>query len=233
MDFELNEEQQMIIDTVRKIATNEIEPRAAELDETAGFPDHALKMFSENGILTPLLPEKYGGVETSFVTFAMIIEEIAKVCAASALLLIAQADGMLPILHGTNDALRDKYLNRLAGDSRALTAIAATEPAAGSDLLSMKTRAVRKGDRYIINGQKCFITNGSVADFFVAYAYTDAKKGAGGISAFVIEKDTIGFTPVRKEEKLGLRASDTAELLFEDCRIPKKNINLFLFKCFY
>jgi alkylation response protein AidB-like acyl-CoA dehydrogenase len=174
--------------------------------------------------LTPLLPEKYGGVETSFLTFAMIIEEIAKVCAASALLLIAQADGMLPILHGANDALKDKYLNRLEGDSQALTAIAATEPAAGSDLLSMKTRAVRKGDLYIINGQKCFITNGSVADFFVAYAYTDPKKGAGGISAFVIEKDFPGLTYGKNENKMGMRGSINSELIFEDLEVPVENL---------
>ncbi len=222
--FHLNEEQQMIIDTVRKIAINEIEPRAAELDDTAEFPEHALKVFAENGILTPLLPAEYGGVETSFVTFAMIIEEIAKVCAASALLLIAQADGMLPILHAPDDALREKYLNRLSGDSRALTAIAATEPAAGSDLLSMKTRAVRKGDRYIINGRKCFITNGSVADFFVAYAYTDTGKGPGGISAFVIEKDFPGLNYGKNENKMGMRGSINSELIFEDLEAPAENL---------
>ena len=131
--FELNKEQQMILDTVRKIAEKEIAPRAAALDESGHFPEHAHKVFAENGLLNPLLPAEYGGVETSFLTFSMILEEIARVCASSALLLIAQADGMLPILHGAADKLKGKYLNRLSEDSPALTALAATEPSAGSD----------------------------------------------------------------------------------------------------
>ena len=116
------------------------------------------------------------------------------------LLLIAQADGTLPILHGGSEDLKAKYLNRLGGDSRVLTALAATEPGAGSDVLSMRTTAVLKGDRYVINGQKCFITNGSVADFFVLYAYTDQAKKARGISAFVVEKD-FPRTPLRQERE--------------------------------
>ena len=129
--FKLTDEQQMILDTVRKIALKEIGPRAADLDETAGFPDHSLNAFAENGLLNPLLPAEYGGVETSFLTFSMILEEISRVCASSALLLIAQADGTLPIVHGGSEDLKAKYLNRLGGDSRALTALATTEPGSG------------------------------------------------------------------------------------------------------
>ncbi len=210
--FKLDEEQRMIIDTVRRIASKEISPRAAELDETAGFPHHAVKVFADNGLLTPLLPSEYGGVEVGYVVFSMILEEISKVCAASALLLIAQADGMLPIVHSGNELQKQRFLERLSGDSKQLTALAATEPSAGSDILSMRTTAVRKGDKYVINGQKCFITNGSVADFFVLYAYTDSSKKARGISAFIVEKTFPGLVYGKNENKMGMRGSINSEL---------------------
>lgn len=221
--FRVDQEERMMLDTVRKIVDKEILPRAALLDESAGFPDHALETFAANGLLNPLLPDEYGGVETSFLLFSMILEEIARACASSALLLIAQADGMLPILHGGSAALKEKYLNRLAGESPLLTALAATEPGSGSDLLSMRTRAVRHGDRYRVNGQKCFITNGSVADFFVMYAYTDPEKKAHGISAFVVEKDFPGLSYGKNENKMGMRGSVNSELFFDDMEIPEEN----------
>ncbi len=222
--FKLDEEQKMILETVRRIAVKEVAPRAAELDETAGFPQHAIDVFAENGLLTPLLPAEYGGVEISLLLFSMILEEIAKVCASSALVLIAQADGMLPILHGATGDLKRRFLERLSGDSKQLTAIAATEPSAGSDILSMRTKAVRKGDKYVVNGQKCFITNGSVADFFVLFAYTDPSKGARGISAFVVEKSFPGLVYGKNENKMGMRGSINSELYFEDMEIPAENL---------
>jgi alkylation response protein AidB-like acyl-CoA dehydrogenase len=222
--FKLDDEQRMILETVRRIAVKEIAPKAAELDETAGFPHHALDAFAENGVLNPLLPAQYGGVELNLLTFSMILEEIGRVCASSALLLIAQSDGMLPILHSGSEALKGKYLERLGGDSRLLTALAATEPSAGSDIVSMRTKAVRKGDTYVINGQKCFITNGSVADFFVLYAYTDASQGARGISAFVVEKDFPGLVYGKNENKMGMRGSVNSELYFEDMEVPAENL---------
>ncbi|MFZ5864273.1 MAG: acyl-CoA dehydrogenase family protein [Thermodesulfobacteriota bacterium] len=222
--FYLTDEQQMILDTVRRIAEREIAPRAAQLDETAAFPEHSHKVFAENGLLNPLLPVHYGGVETSMLMFSMILEEIGRVCASSALLLIAQADGTLPLLHGGSEELKDKYLNRLAGDSPCLTALAATEPAAGSDILSMRTTAVRSRDRYVINGQKCFITNGSVADFFVLYAYTDKARKARGISAFVVEKSFPGLVYGKNENKMGMRGSVNSELYFEDMEVPAENL---------
>jgi alkylation response protein AidB-like acyl-CoA dehydrogenase len=222
--FKLDEEQKMILETVHRIATREIAPRAAELDEKAGFPRHAVDIFAQNGLLTPLLPTEYGGVQLSFLLFSMVLEEIAKVCSSSALILIAQADGMLPILHSGGEALKQRYLERLSGDSSQLTALAATEPSAGSDILSMRTRAVRKGDKYIVNGQKCFITNGSVADFFVLYAYTDPSKGARGISAFVVEKSFPGLVYGKNENKMGMRGSVNSELYFEDMEVPAENL---------
>lgn len=222
--FKLDDEQRMIIETVRRIAAKELAPKAAELDETSGFPYAAVAAFAENGVLNPLLPAQYGGVDLSLLTFSMILEEIGRVCASSALLLIAQSDGMLPILHGGSDSLKEKYLRRLADDSRELTALAATEPSAGSDIVSMRTKAVRKGDKYIVNGQKCFITNGSVADFFVLYAYTDAAKGARGISAFVVEKSFPGLVYGKNENKMGMRGSINSELFFEDMEVPAENL---------
>jgi len=220
----MSDEQRMILDTVRRIAQKEIKPHAAELDEKGAFPEHALNVFAENGLLNPLLPAVYGGVEATFLTFSMILEEIARVCASSALMLIAQADGTLPILHSGSEHMKEKYLTRLGADSRALTALAATEPGAGSDLLSMRTRAVRKGDRFVVNGQKCFITNGSVADFFVLYAFTDPDKQAKGISAFVVEKGFSGLVYGKNENKMGMRGSVNSELFFEDMEIPAENL---------
>jgi alkylation response protein AidB-like acyl-CoA dehydrogenase len=222
--LKLDDEQRMILETTRRIAAKELAPKAAALDETGGFPDYARKAFSENGLLNPLLPERYGGVELDVLTFSMILEEIGRVCASSALLLIAQADGMLPILHRGSEALKEKYLTRLGGDGQSLTALAATEPSAGSDLLSMRTKAVREGDVYVVNGQKCFITNGSVADFFVLYAYTDASKGARGLSAFVVEKGFPGLVYGKNENKMGMRGSVNSELFFEDMEVPVENL---------
>ncbi len=219
----MTEEQRITLDMVRKVADREIAPRAKELDEKALFPEHAHRLFAELGLLNPLLPAEYDGPGMGIGTMVLILEEIARVCAATSLLLVAQADGMLPILHGGSPALKKKVLGRLGNDSRLLTALAATEPAAGSDLLAMKTRAVRRGDRYVLNGQKCFITNGSVADLLCVYAYTDPGKGAKGISAFVLEKGTPGFTYGRNESKMGMRGSVNSELFFEDVEVPVEN----------
>ncbi|MFH1242536.1 MAG: acyl-CoA dehydrogenase family protein [Pseudomonadota bacterium] len=219
--MELNDEQKMILKSVREIAQEKIKPRASEIDETGEFPWDTVELFTENGLLTPLLPEKYGGIGLEYLVFSMILEEISKVCASSALILIAQADGMLPILFGGSEELKEKYLPWLAQGK--LAGIAATEPGAGSDVLSMRTRAVRKDDVYIINGQKCFITNGSVAYVLSIYAYTDPDKGAKGISAFVVEKGSKGLVYGKNENKMGMRGSINSELFFEDLVVPEKN----------
>jgi alkylation response protein AidB-like acyl-CoA dehydrogenase len=224
MNFELNREQKMMIDEVRKIVHGEIAPQAAELDHNGAFPEHAHRIFAQNDLLNPLLPAEYGGVHLSYLMFAFILIEVAKACASSALLLIAQADGMLPILYGAKPALKEKYLSQLKDDSMVLTALAATEPNAGSDLLSMETVAVHQGDRYIINGQKCFITNGAVADFFVLYAYTDPDKKAKGISAFVVEKDFPGLSYGRNEDKMGMKGSINSQLFFKNLEVPAENL---------
>ena len=220
----LTEEQRLTIDMVRDVVTKEIAPLARELDETAAFPEHARDLFAQLGLLNPLLPEEYGGTGMPVLTLALVLEEIAKACAATALLLIAQTDGMLPIIHGGSPELKERFLRPFAGESKLLTALGATEPNAGSDLLGMKTRAVRQGDTYVINGQKCFITNGSVADIIVVYAMTDPDKKARGMTAFVVEKGTPGLIYGRNENKMGMRGSINSELFFENMEVPAANI---------
>jgi len=219
--IELNEEQRMVIATVKDIAQQKIKLRAAEIDEKQEFPWDTVKLFAENGILTPLLPEKYGGIEAEYLLFSIILEEISKVCASSALILIAQADGMLPILCRGSEEQKDRYLPGLAKGK--LAAFGATEPWAGSDILSMRTRAVRKENVYVINGQKCFTTNGSVADIITVYAYTDPAKKSKGITAFVVEKGSKGLVYGRDENKMGMRGTVNAELFFEDLIVPETN----------
>lgn len=220
----LTEEQKVMLEMVRDVANREIAPLAMELDEHSSFPEHARNLFAELGLLNPLLPAEYGGTEMDILTFVLVLEEIGRVCASTALLLIAQSDGMLPIIHGGSPELKEKFLRRFGGDATLLTAFAATEPSAGSDLLGMKTRAVKKGDKYVINGQKCFITNGSVADIISLYAYTDPEKGAKGMSVFVVEKGTPGLIYGRNEKKMGMRGCVNSQLFFENMEIPAENL---------
>ncbi|MDX9820110.1 MAG: acyl-CoA dehydrogenase family protein [Desulfococcus multivorans] len=220
----LTEEQKVMLEMVRDVANREIAPLAMELDENSSFPEHARNLFAELGLLNPLLPAEYGGTEMDILTFVLVLEEIGRVCASTALLLIAQSDGMLPIIHGGSPALKEKFLRRFGGESTLLTAFAATEPSAGSDLLGMKTWAVKKGDKYVINGQKCFITNGSVADVISLYAYTDPEKGAKGMSVFVVEKGTPGLVYGRNEKKMGMRGCVNSQLFFENMEIPAENL---------
>jgi len=220
--IELDQEQRMILDTVRNISQERLKPRAAEIDAKGEFPWDTVKLFSENGMLTPLLPKQYGGIGANYLLFSLILEEISKVCASSALILIAQADGMLPILYGGNEKLKAKYLPGLAGDK--LCAFAATEPEAGSDIISIRTRAVPRGDMYEINGRKCFITSGSVADILCLYAHTNPGKGAKGITAFVVEKGSPGLEYGKNEDKMGMRGSINSELIFDGLMVSRDNI---------
>jgi len=219
--IELTQEQRMILNTVKDIAREKIKPRAAEIDEKGKFPWDTVKTYTDNGILSPLLPEEYGGIGAEYLIFSMILEEIAKVCASSALILIAQADGMLPILCGGSEKLKIKYLPGL--NKGKLAAIAATEPEAGSDILSMRTHAVRKGDAYIVNGQKIFTTNGSIADVITVYAYTESEKEVSGITPFVVEKGSKGLIYGKNENKMGMRGALNSQLFFEDLIVPEEN----------
>ena len=218
---EIREEDRMILNTVKNIAREKIKPRAAEIDEKAEFPWDNVKTFAENGLLAPLLPEKYGGISSEYLLFSKILEEVSKVCASSALILIAHADGFLPILWEGTDALKDRCLPDLAKGQ--LSGFAATEPEAGSDILSMRTRATRQGNEYIINGQKRFITNGSIAGVLSVYAFTDPERKAKGVTAFAVEKGAKGLIYGKNERKMGMRGCFNSELFFEDLAVPLEN----------
>jgi alkylation response protein AidB-like acyl-CoA dehydrogenase len=217
----LSEEQRITLDTVKQIVKEKIKPRAAEIDEKAEFPRDIFEVFANNGILSPLIPEKFGGINSSFLLFVLILEEIAKACASSALMLISQADGIQPILLGGSDELKERYLPGFAAGK--LAAFAATEPWSGSDIQSMRTRAVRQEDSYIINGQKTFITNAPIADVICVFAYTDPNKGARGISVFAVEKGAKGLIYGKNERKMGMRGCLNSELFFEDLVVPASN----------
>ncbi len=219
---ELSADERMALDAICAIADKAIAPQAARIDRTGELSWDTVHVLADNGFLCPLLPAQYGGPEVSYRLFAAMVEAVAARCASSALLLMAQADGMLPILEGGDDAVRARYLPRLA-DSPALVAFAATEPGAGSDVLSMKTRAVRDGDHYIVNGTKCFITNGEVADFVTLFAYTDPSERSRGMTALIVDKGTPGLSFGKKEDKMGMRGSVNSTLFFEDARVPVAN----------
>jgi alkylation response protein AidB-like acyl-CoA dehydrogenase len=219
--IELNKEQQMILETVRQIVKEKIKPRAAEIDEKAELPREIMDVFIENGLLSPLIPEEYGGINAGFVLFSKILEEISRVSASSALLLISQADGIQPILCGGSKEMKERYLPGFVKGK--IACFAATEPDAGSDIHSMRTRAVRKGDSYIINGQKCFITNGSVADTISLFAYTDPPKKSKGISVFAVDRGSKGLIYGKNENKMGMRGCVNSHLFFEDLIVPEKN----------
>jgi len=217
----LSAEQALILDTVRDIARERVRPRAAEIDERDEFPHDILQLFAEQGILAPLVPEEYGGIGMEFNVFARVIEGIATASASCALILIAQADGLLPILHHGSKAQKEKFLPDLVAGK--VSAIAITEPGAGSDVLAMRSKAAFEGSHYRINGQKCFITNGAIADVTSVYAYTDGDKGARGVSAFIVEKGTPGLKYGKNENKMGMRGTINSELLFEDMVVPAAN----------
>ena len=221
--FQLDEEQRLILQSVREIVQKEIKSRAVSLDENGDFPWDAVRLFSKNDLLNPLLPRRFGGVEVSYFTFCMILEEIAKACASSSGLLIAQAEGMLPILHGGDEPLKEKYLKRLAGNSQTLIALGGADPSAGSGVLSLEAKAVPQGENYILQADRCFVKNGSVVDFAVFYANTDPSKGAHGIGTFVVEKGFPGFIYGRNENKMGMRGIIHSEIFFRNCEVPKEN----------
>lgn len=218
----LTEEERLVLETVRRLAWERIRPRASDIDEKGEFPWDVVELFAQNGILTPLLEEQYGGIGARYLLFTMIIEEVAKVCASSALMLIAQADGMMPIRIGGTRELKERHFPGLAQGK--LAAFAATEPQAGSNVLSMRSRAVPVPGGYLLNGQKCFITNGSVADLICVYAYTKPQDRARGMSCFVVEKGAKGLLYGKNENKMGMRCSINSELFFEDLFIPQENL---------
>ena len=215
--FELSNDHIEIQQGIHRLAQERIKPRAIEIDEEAEYPKDILQLLSEYGYIGANMPEEYGGLDLDLLSFCLIVEEISRVCASSSQVAVVQELGALPIIIGGDDALKRKYLPDLATGKK-IAAYALTEPNAGSDVKSLKTRAERDGDSYILNGQKMFISNGGVADIYSVFAQTEH-----GITAFVVEKDTLGFEVGKLEKKMGIKGSPTAQLYFENCRIPLEN----------
>lgn len=209
--------------SVREIVQKEIRPRAVDLDETGQFPWETVRTLAENDILNGLLPRRYGGPEVSFFTFSMIIEEIARGSASSALLLITQAEGMLPIALGANESLKEKYLSRLAGASRVLTGMGGINPSLHLSPVSPRIRADLLGEKYLLNGKRCFIRNGSIADFLVFYACTAPSEEEKDVTAFVVEKGNPGLVLRRDEDRMGMRGSIYSEMDLENLEVPGEN----------
>ena len=224
MDFRLTPEQEMMVKVIRELAQKEIAPRAAKIDESEEFPWENIKAMNDLGLLGMTIPEEYGGSLTDSLTYMMAIEEIAKACASTATILAVHSSaGCGGIVQFGTEEQKKKYLPRLAEGGK-IAAFALTEPGAGSDAAAVQTTAVLDGDEYVLNGTKCFITNGSVADVYTVFAMTDKSKGVKGMSAFIVEAGTPGFTYGKLEDKMGIRASATSELIFDNCRIPKENL---------
>lgn len=224
MAYQLTEEQQMIQAMVRDFAKEEILPTAAERDKTGEFPSEILKEMGELGLMGMSVPTEYGGAGVDTVSYSVALQEVAYACASTAVVMsVHNSVACGPIYLYGSDYLKETYLKPLARGKQ-IGSFALTEPSAGSDPASQKSKAVRDGDEYIINGTKMFITTGKNSDITVVTAYTDREKGHRGISAFVVEKGTPGFYVGKEEEKMGLRASDTVELIFEDCRVPAENL---------
>ena len=224
MDFKLTKEQEMIKKMVREFAENEMKPIASEIDENERFPEETIKKMAKLGLLGLTIPEEYGGAYVDGVSYAIVIEELSRVCASTGVITaVHNSIAPFPIIkYGTEEQKR-KYLPSLARGEY-LGAFALTEPNAGTDAASIQTTAEKEGDEYVLNGTKIFITNAPQAGIITVLAKTDRSKGAKGISAFIVEKDTPGFKLGVLEKKMGIRGSHQAELIFENCRIPAENL---------
>jgi alkylation response protein AidB-like acyl-CoA dehydrogenase len=222
--FVLSEEQEHLRREIRTFATREILPNVSAWDEANEFPMAVVKELGKMGLLGIIFPSEYGGAGLGYLDYVLAIEELSAVDGSIGLTIAAHNSlGTNHIFLAGNEAQKRKYVPLLASGEW-LGAWALTEPGSGSDASNARTTAVKKGDRYILNGNKTFITNGHYADVAVVIAVTDKDKGTHGLSAFLVEKGAKGFRPGKKENKLGLRASDTSELIFEDCEIPAENL---------
>ena len=222
MDFTLSKEQELIRKMMRSFAENEVKPIAAEIDRTSRYPAENVAKLFRLGVMGMTVPKAYGGAGADTLSSAIVTEELARVCASTSDIVAGHGLCFGPIhAHGTEEQKR-KYLPLLTHS--VLGGFALTEPNAGSDASKSQTTAVLDGDRYIMNGAKCFITNGSEAGIFVVFAMTDPSKGNRGISAFIVESGFPGFSVGKHEEKMGLHGVPTTELVFTDCIVPKENL---------
>ncbi len=224
MAYQLNEEQRMIRAMVREFAREVVLPTAAERDRTKEFPAENLKKMGELGLMGMNVPPEYNGAGVDSVSYSLALQEIGYACASTAVVMsVHNSVACGPVYLYGSEYQKETYLKPLAAGNM-LGSFALTETSAGSDPASQKTKAVKDGDSYVINGTKMFITSGKTSDLTVVTAYTDREKKHRGISAFVVEKGTPGFHVGKEEDKMGLRASDTTELIFEDCRVPSENL---------
>ena len=224
MNLELTMEQKMIQKMVREFTENEVKPIAAETDRTAQYPADTIDQLFRYGVMGMCVPKEYGGAGADVLSAALAVEELSKYCASTGDI-VATHNGLCcdPILANGTEEQKKKYLPMLT-TGRHVGAFALTEPNAGSDASKGQTVARLEGDHYVLNGSKIFITNGYVADIFVVFAMTDKSKGNHGISAFIVEKDFPGFSVGKHEVKMGLHGSPTAEIVFQDCIVPKENL---------
>ncbi len=224
MDFTLTREQEFVKQMVKEFTENEVKPIAAEIDETERFPQETVDKMAKYGMLGIPFPVEYGGAGGDTLAYILAVEEVSKACATTGVILSGHTSLCASLLQqfGTEEQ-KQKYLVPLAKGEK-LGAFGLTEPNAGTDASGQQSQAILEGDHYILNGQKIFITNGGVADVFIVFAMTDRSKGTRGISAFILEKGTPGFSIGKTENKMGIRASSTTELVFEDCIIPKENL---------
>jgi butyryl-CoA dehydrogenase len=221
--MQLSDEHKMIRKMVREFALNEVAPRAKEIDETGEFPWDTIKKMAELSLMGMPFSEEWGGGGSDNLGYSIGVEEISRVCAATGITMAAHTSlGVYPIYEFANEEQKKKYLPDIAS-GRKLAAFGLTEPEAGSDAGATQTTAVRDGNYYVVNGTKCFITSGNTAETFVITAMTDKEAGTKGITALILEKGMPGFRPGKKENKLGVRGSDTAELIFEDVKVPVEN----------
>src|SRR6478609_172306 len=221
--YQLSEEQRMLRQAVRELAEDKIAPRAAEVDETAEFPYDVLEALTRAGFHAVHIPEEYGGAGADAISACIVVEEVARACASSSLIPAVNKLGSQPIILSGSEQLKKDVLGAIAA-GEGMISYALSEREAGSDAASMRTRAVRDGDSWVLNGTKCWITNAGVSTFYTVMAVTDAEKGPNGISAFVVHKDDPGFSVGAKERKLGIKGSPTCEIYFEDCTIPADRI---------
>ena len=224
MDFQLTREQKLVQKMYREFAENEVKPLAAEIDEEERFPAETVEKLGKLGMLGIYFPKEYGGQGGDVLSYAMCVEELAKVCGTTAVIVSAHTSlCCAPIFENGTEEQKKKYLPDLLS-GRKLGAFGLTEPNAGTDASGQQTVAVLDGDHYVLNGSKCFITNGSVAETFVIFAMTNPALGNKGISAFIVEKSFPGFSVGKHEKKMGIRGSATCDLVFEDCIVPKENL---------
>lgn len=224
MNFKFSEEEQKVIDLIHEFGVNEVAPMAAEIDEQERFPMEHRNRLKELGMMGICYPKEYGGGGHSYLAYIAVIEELAKHCSTTSVMLSDHHSlGSWPIAEFGTEEQKEKYLVPLLKGEK-LGAFAVTEPSAGSDLGNQQTSAVDKGDYWLINGSKIFITNGYYADTYFITAMTDKSQKSKGISGFIVEKGTPGFSFGTKEKKMGIRGSATYELVFEDCKIPKENL---------